>query len=108
MAATVYIITLIGTGIMTILNICVTSCLIHGANNAMPKLLLPWLILSGINICLSIINVPFLLVSLQIVSAVISLVFILLFVYLFIVVLSFKKELEDGGQSAGEGMAMKA
>merc|ERR1712243_452534 len=94
--------------ILTILNICVNSCLIHGANNAKLKLLLPWLILVGINICLSIINVPWLLVSLQFYSAVINFVYIVICGYLFIVVLSFKKELENGDKPAEEVMAMKA
>jgi len=103
-----HMITMIAMGVISILNVCVNSCLIHGANKAIPKLLLPWLILNGINICLSIINLPFLFVSLQVVSGIISLVFTLIWVYIFVVVSSFKKELENGGQPANEEMAMKA
>merc|ERR1712126_635215 len=108
MSKKVHIVFMIAMGVISILNICVNSCLIHGANKDNPKLLLPWIILMGINICLSIFNLPFLFVSLQIVSGIISLAFTLIWVYLFVVVTSFKKELENGGQPANELMTMKA
>merc|ERR1719334_490955 len=102
MKATVNTISTIGSAIVGLLNIIVDSCLIHGANNAKAKLLLPWIILNGIKICLGLITIVLLLISLQIVLAVINFLGFLLIAYFFIVVWSFKKELEDCDQSPKE------
>merc|ERR1712243_2802 len=79
--------------------IIIASLLIHGARTSRPGFLTPWLVLTGISMVFQVLNVIGKFVTLEWGAAFSTLVALVVEAYLFVCVHSFKKQLQEGGNT---------